>query len=144
MFVRFNFLSIIIPKYFTLSTCSRWLLFRYISIAFLSLRLFDISITSDFWSLKFILFSLGHFVILLISVFVKFSTSATVATFTAISRSSANAVVLVHFAKFRFNSELNGMVQYPGPQQEPSGHPLFTVVSVRVLFVEIKADLSLK
>jgi len=43
-----SLLSIIIPKYFILSTCSRWFLFRYISIAFLSLRLLDISMTFDF------------------------------------------------------------------------------------------------
>ena len=79
---------------------------KFISIAFLSLRLLNISITFDFWSLKFILFSLDHFVILLISIFMKFSTSATVSAFTAISRSSASAITLVHFAKFRFNIEL--------------------------------------
>jgi len=79
---------------------------RYIYIAFRSLRLLDISITLDFWSLKFKLFSLDHFVIWLISMFVKFSTSATVVAFTTISRKSAKAIVPVHFAKFRFSSEL--------------------------------------
>jgi hypothetical protein len=49
---------------------------------------------------------LDHFVILIISIFVKFSTSATVATFTAISRSSAIAIILVRFAKFKFSNEL--------------------------------------
>ena len=50
--VNLNLLSIIMPKCFILSTCSSWSLFRYISIAFLSLRLRDISITFDFWALK--------------------------------------------------------------------------------------------
>ena len=46
--LNLNLLSIIIPKYFILSTYSRWLLFMYISTAFLSLRLLGIRITSDF------------------------------------------------------------------------------------------------
>jgi len=36
------------------------------------------------------------------------------------------------------------MFQYPGPQQEPWGHPLVTVLSIRTLFVKINAGLLLK
>jgi hypothetical protein len=61
--LNLNLLSIIIPKYFILSTCSRWLLLRYVLIAFLSLRLLDISVNFYFWSLKCNLFSLDHCVI---------------------------------------------------------------------------------
>ena len=142
--LKLNLLSIIIPRYLILSTCSNRLLFKYISIAFLPFRLLVISIVFDFWSMNCNLCSLAHYVILFISKLVKFSTSATVAAFTAISKSSANAIALVLFAKFRFNSELYWMFQYPGPQQDPWGHPLFTVVSILLLFVAIKADLSLK
>ena len=117
--LNLNLLSIIIPKYLILSTCSRWLLFRYISITFLSLRHLDISMTFDFWSLKCNLSFFYHCVILPISMFVKFPTSPTVAAFTAINRSSAYAIALVHFAYLKFSNELYWIFQYPGPLQDP-------------------------
>jgi len=53
------------------------------------------NITFDFCSLKVILFSFAQFVILFISMFVKFSASWTFPALTAISRSSANVMALV-------------------------------------------------
>ena len=50
--VYLNLLSIIMPMYIILSTCSRCLLFRCISIAFLYLCLLDINITFDFLALE--------------------------------------------------------------------------------------------
>jgi len=51
--VYLNLLSIIMNNYFILSTCSRWLLFRCISISFLELRLLLINNILIFWTLKF-------------------------------------------------------------------------------------------
>ena len=76
--------------------------------------------------------------------FVKCPTSATVAAFTAIRRLSVNAVALIHFAMFRFSSELYRMFQYSGPQQDPLRQLLFTALFVLILFVEIKPVFSLK
>jgi len=69
--------------------------------------------------LNVILLSLAQFVILPISVFVKFSASYTFSALTAINRSSANAMTLVRFPNSRLSNELKCMFQKPGPQHDP-------------------------
>ena len=94
--LKFILLSMAIPRYLMLLTCSRGLMFRYIFIAVLSLLfLLVTSMIFYFCSLKLILFSFAQFNILLISMLAKFSASWTFSALTAISRSSANAMALV-------------------------------------------------
>jgi hypothetical protein len=87
-----------------LFTCSKGLLFKYTETSMFSLLfLLVTTITSDFCSLKVILFYFAQFNILLISTFAKFSASHTVFALTALSKSSA----LVRFPKSKLSNELN-------------------------------------
>jgi hypothetical protein len=79
-----------------LFNCSGGLLFRYMETAVFSLLfLLVITITFDFCSLNVILLFSAHFVILVISIFAKFSASISVSAVTATRRSSAKAIALV-------------------------------------------------
>ena len=77
------------------------------------------TITFDFCSSNVILLSLAQIVIVLISMFAKFSASCTFSALTAINRSSANAMALVRFPNSRLSIELKCMFQKPGPQHDP-------------------------
>ena len=139
--VNLNLLSIIIPKYFIVVTCCNGLLLNYMLTSLISFRfLLDITITLDFSSLKSILLFFTHFVILFISTFDIFSAALTVSILIANIKSSANATSLVLFVNWRFSRELYWMFQYPGPQQDPCGDPLVTVLCILIFLDEITAD----
>ena len=143
--LKFSLLSIIIPKYLMLLTCSRGLLFKYTDTSVLSfLFLLVTTITFDVCTLNVILVSSAHFHILFISIFGNFSASRTFSTLTAISRSSAKAIALVRFPNSRLSNVLYWMFQNPGPQQDPCGQPLLTSFSTCMLLVLRVAVLSLK
>ena len=74
--LKLSLLSIVIPKYLMFLTCCRGFQFRYILTLVISLLFLRVaSMTSDFCSLKVILFSFAQFVILFISMLAKFSAS---------------------------------------------------------------------
>ena len=96
-----------IPRYLMLLTCYRGLLFKYMDPSLFALLFFRVTtISSDFYSLKVLLFSFAQFDTLLISMFAKFSASRTVSGLTAISKLLATAIALVRFPNSRLINEL--------------------------------------
>src|SRR5215469_1156180 len=139
--LNLNLLSITIPKYFIVVTCCRGLLFKYMLISLLSfLFLLDTIITLDLSSLKLILFFLDQAVIFLISMFEIFSAARTFSCLIANIKSSANATALECSVNCVFSRELYKIFQYPGPQQDPCGAPLVTVLRILALLDERTAD----
>ena len=60
---------------------------------------------------------------------VMFSASRILSAFKAINKSSAKAIALVCFLKFKLRSELYWIFQNPGPRHDPCGYPLLTSLS---------------
>jgi hypothetical protein len=91
----------------------------------------------DLSTLKPVLYFFNHAVILLNSVFVKFSASPTVFPQVTSIKLSVNATALVCFTKSKFSNDLYWMFQHPGPHQHgPWGHPLLVSLSILMLLVD--------